>query len=88
MENVKQPPQFNTKGTPCNIVDDCTSGKPALYVVGTKYACIEHRQNAFDMAKKGVRTPTPEPEVEFTPEVETVELDELEVGQFSKLIDD
>jgi len=89
MDNVKQPPTFNSKGTPCNIVDNCTSGKPALYVVGKLFACIEHRDNAFDLAKKKGRAPEPEPEVEaFAPEIETVEVEEIEVGQFAKLIDD
>jgi len=84
MDNVKQPPTFNSKGTPCNIVDNCTSGKPALYIVGKLYACIEHKDVAYEMAKKR-RTPEPEPEVDsFVPEIEAVEVEEVEVGRFAQ----
>jgi hypothetical protein len=87
----KQPPTFNSKGQPCTIVADCTSGKPALYVVGTKVACIEHKELAFEMARKGTRTPSPVvlPDVgSFEAEIETVEVEEIEVGRFAKLVDD
>ncbi len=84
MDNIKQPPTFNSKGTPCNIVSDCTSGKPALYIVGNKFACIEHKELAYEMAKKR-RTPEPEPEVgAFEVEIEAVEVEEIEVGRFAQ----
>lgn len=76
---VKQPPQHNTVGTPCNIVANCTSGKPAHYIVGGKYACIEHKDVAYRLAarrgKKQVEASLPEVEADlgFEPEVEVEE---------------
>jgi hypothetical protein len=80
--STKAPPQHNTKGTPCDIVAGCTSGKPALYVVAGKYACVEHRDVAYQQAKKHWQA-SPLPSVgQFEPEVETVEVEEVEVGRF------
>lgn len=86
--DAKQPPQFNTKGTPCDIVPDCKSGKPAFYVVNGKHACIDHKDVAYRLAKRGNRTTAPEPQESFEPEIESVEVEEVEVGKLAKLIDD
>jgi len=82
---MKQAPQHNTVGTPCNIVKNCESEKPALYVVGTKFACADHRDQAYELARKQ-RRPAALPDVgTFEPEIETVEVEEVEVGRFAKL---
>jgi hypothetical protein len=87
--DTKQPPQFNTKGTPCDIVPDCTSGKPSFYVVNGKHACADHKDVAYRLAKRGNRTPVVAPELDsFEPEIESVEVEEVEVGKLAKLIDD
>jgi hypothetical protein len=83
---MKQAPQHNTVGTPCNIVKSCKSGKPALYVVGKKFACADHKEQAYQMAKKQRRAEPVLPDVgTFEPEIETVEVEELEVGQFVRM---
>ena len=79
---AKTGPRHNTRGIPCTIVPDCRSGKPAFYVVGGKVACIEHRELAFQLAKKGVRT-VALPEVgTFEPEIEVVEAEEVAMSEF------
>lgn len=82
---MKQAPQHDTKGTPCNIVTNCRSGKPALYVVGKKFACIEHRDLAFQLARKRRQEPALPTIGGFEPEIETVEVEEIEIGQFAKM---
>ena len=85
---MKQEPQHSTKGTPCNIVRDCKSGSPALYVVGKKFACIEHKDLAYKLAKKQRASQPVLPDVgTFEPEIETVEIEveEIEVSQFAKM---
>jgi hypothetical protein len=82
-EKVKAEPQHNTRGTPCNIVPNCTSGKPAFYVVGKKFACIDHKDTAFRMAKRVRHAALPK--VGFEPEIETVEVQEVEVGRFARM---
>lgn len=87
--NGKQPPQFNTRGTPCDIVPDCKSGKPSFYVVNGKHACSEHKDVADRLAKGGNRTPIVAPELDsFEPEMDAIEVEEVEVGKLAKLIDD
>ncbi len=82
---AKKRPQHGTKGTPCNIVDDCESGKPAMYVVGTKFACADHKAEAFAMQKRHRTKPTL-PEVDFEPEIEAIEpAAEPEVGWFARM---
>lgn len=79
---VKSPPQHSTRGTPCDIVENCTSGKPALYIAAGKFACIEHRDLAYQKAKTH-RHSAPLPNIDrFEPEIETVEAEEVEVGHF------
>jgi hypothetical protein len=86
---MKQEPQHNTKGTPCNIVTNCKSGKPALYIVGGKFACIEHKDEAFKLQRKH-RTKVTLPDVAgFEPEVDAAVLeieDDAEVSRFAKLV--
>lgn len=55
-----------------------------MYIVGKFFACIEHKDKAFEMQKKQKR-PTPLPEVGFEPEIEALEVQEVEVGRFAKL---
>jgi len=83
---MKQAPQHNTVGTPCDIVKNCKSGKPALYIVGKKFACVEHRDVAYDLAKKQRRVEPVLPDVGiFEPEIEAIEVEEIEIGQFAKM---
>jgi len=82
---AKKQPQHGTKGTPCNIVDGCTSGKPAFYVVGSKFACADHRDLAFALQKRH-RTKAALPEVDFEPEIEAVEHgDEPEIKRLARM---
>jgi hypothetical protein len=84
-KSLRKPPQHNTKGSPCNIADNCVSGKPAFYIVGKKLACEDHREVAFQMT----RTSRPNlflPEVgAFEPEIEVIEVEELTTARFERL---
>jgi hypothetical protein len=84
-EPVRQPPQHDTKGTPCDIVEGC--GKTAFYIVGKKFACGDHRDLAYETAKKRrFVSKAADAEVgNFEPEIEIVDADEAEVRQFAKL---
>lgn len=80
--SIKSEPQHNTKGTPCNIVRNCKSGKPAMYIVGSgsklKYACADHKREAFTLQAGRREMPEPEAAKGFEPEIEDVS--EVAVG--------